>query len=214
MSPELKEIKRLYRRYMNGAVAHSMRLKGASYQLNFGLTLPLLQQIAATIRPGADLAEELWGDTRVRESLLLAPMVYPIEAFDIDTARRWVDAIPNVEVADFCCKFLFARLPYAPQLVEEWVESANPLVAYAAYRLAYVLFDAAITPDWLSLVARHALAVAPHGTAAVAVGARRWLFEGLQHPKAGRIILDRLDECTDIDASWADNLRALYVGEQ
>ncbi len=214
MTPELKEIKRLYRRYMNGAVAHSMRLKGASYQVNFGLTLPLLQQIAATIQPSADLAEELWSDARVRESLLLAPMIYPVAAFDVGAARRWVSEIPNVEVADFCCKFLFARLPYAPQLAEEWVESANPLVAYVAYRLAYALFDAEITTDWVSSVARHALPVASGETTVVALGARRWLFEGLQHPKAGRIILACLDECTDIDATWADNLRSLYVGEQ
>ena len=59
MTPELKEIKRLYRRYMNGMVAQSMRDKGMPYRVNFGLTMPLLRRIAEGVSPGREIAEEL-----------------------------------------------------------------------------------------------------------------------------------------------------------
>ena len=38
---QIREIKRLFRKSMNGVVAASMREKGMAYRVNFGLTLPL-----------------------------------------------------------------------------------------------------------------------------------------------------------------------------
>lgn len=195
---------------MNGAVARSMREKGSSYRVNFGLTMPLLQQIAARIQPDAAIAEELWKDTGVRESMLLAPMVYPATSFTAETARRWIQEIPNAEVADFCCKFLFLRLSYAPALIEEWVASPTPIIAYTAYRLAYGLFGPQINTEQTRTIARNAIPVALAGKSIAAIGARQWLFEALQHEEEGRLILSLLDEHPHIDPAWADNLRSLY----
>ena len=141
MTPELKEIKRLYRHYMNGMVAQSMREKGMSYRVNFGLTMPLLRRIAESVPHRLDIAEELWQDKGVRESLLLAPMVCPAGEFGYADACRWAREIPTTEVADFCCKFLFAAMPSARQLAVEWVASEIDMVAYTGYRLAYGLWD-------------------------------------------------------------------------
>lgn len=121
---------------MNGIVSHHMRSQGADYKINFGLTLPLLKRIAAETEPEAQLAEALWADTAVRESMMLAPMVYPIDEFTEAEADRWLSTMPSTEVADICCKYLFARLPFALQKAGVWCRSDNPQHQYTAFQLA------------------------------------------------------------------------------
>ena len=136
MQQKLKEIKIKFRHAMNGIVSHNMRSQGADYKINFGLTLPLLKRIAAETPADAQLANALWGDTAVRESMMLAPLVYPIDEFTEAEANRWVETMPNTEVADICCKFLFCRLPFARQKACEWSCSDRPLTQYTAFQLA------------------------------------------------------------------------------
>ena len=54
MNPELqqyiKELKQSFRQMMDGAVAQSMRDKGLNYHLNWGATLPRLQEKAQEIK--------------------------------------------------------------------------------------------------------------------------------------------------------------------
>ena len=136
MQQKLKEIKIKFRHAMNGIVSHNMRSQGADYKINFGLTLPLLKRIAAETPTDAQLANALWADTAVRESMMLAPLVYPIDEFTEAEANRWVETMPNTEVADICCKFLFSRLPFARQKACEWSCSDRPLTQYTAFQLS------------------------------------------------------------------------------
>ena len=210
---QLKDIKRLYRLYMNGIVSQSMRLKGAEYRVNFGLTLPLLCRIAEQIPPSKEIAEELWNDRGVRESMLLAPMVYPIEEYTQADAQRWVENMPNIEVADFCCKYLFAHLSYASQLTTRWVESSQEMIAYTALRLAYSLLPAIDDEAWLRHMADKAI-MAAHGESSLTASvARRFLTESLLMPHAGKIVVEQLHKADNIDNNWRENLIALYDEE-
>ena len=210
---QLKEIKRLYRLYMNGIVSQSMRLKGAEYRVNFGLTLPLLRRIAEQIPPTVDIAEQLWHDTGVRESMLLAPMVYPIEQCTSADARRWVEEMPNVEVADFCCKYLFARLPYASDLVVDWVASSQEMVVYTAFRLAYALLPQMANEDWIASVAQTAIAAQSDDRSVVVSAARRFLSEALLMPVSGKVVVECLRKTDKIDEVLRQNLLAFYDEE-
>lgn len=210
---ELKDIKRLYRLYMNGIVSQSMRLKGAEYRVNFGLTLPLLRRIAEQIPPSKEIAEELWQDRGVRESLLLAPMVYPIEEYTHADAQRWAEDMPNIEVADFCCKYLFARLSSAPQLTTEWVESSQEMVVYTAVRLAYALLPTTFDTAWLQHIAGRAIDAAQGENTTIAAVARRFLTESLLTQHAGKIVVEQLRNANHIDNEWRENLIALYDEE-
>ena len=210
---QLKDIKRLYRLYMNGIVSQSMRLKGAEYRVNFGLTLPLLRRIAEQIPPMVDIAEQLWHDTGVRESMLLAPMVYPIEQCTSADARRWVEEMPNVEVADFCCKYLFARLPYASDLVVDWVASSQEMVVYTAFRLAYALLPQMANEDWIASVAQTAIAAQSDDRSVVVSAARRFLSEALLMPVSGKVVVECLRKTDKIDEVLRQNLLAFYDEE-
>lgn len=208
MSPELKEIKRLYRRYMNGMVAQSMRDKGMPYRVNFGLTMPLLRRIAESVSPGREIAEELWQDKGVRESMLLAPMVYPAAEFGYADACRWVKEIPTTEVADFCCKFLFAAIPSARQLAVEWITSEIDMVAYAGYRLAYGLWNGAVDDAFVRSIACRALPCEGAERGAVSAMARQWLIEGMMRPETAGTIVSCMAMCEGLDAERAARIRA------
>ena len=210
---QLKDIKRLYRLYMNGIVSQSMRLKGAEYRVNFGLTLPLLRRIAEQISPSVDIAEQLWQDTGVRESMLLAPMVYPVEQCAPADAQRWAEQMPNVEVADFCCKYLFSRLSYASELVAHWVASSQEMVVYTAFRLAYALLPQIENEDWLTSMAQAAIAAQSDDRSVVVSAARRFLTEALLLPVAGKVVVESLHKTDKIDDVLRQSLLAFYDEE-
>ena len=136
MQQRIKEIKLKFRQAMNGVVSHHMREQGADYKINFGLTLPLLRRIARETPADAQLASALWNDTAVRESMMLAPMVYPTEEFGETEADQWINEIPNTEVADICCKYLFAQLPFATEKALTWSQSGPILQQYTGLQLA------------------------------------------------------------------------------
>ncbi len=206
---QLKDIKRLYRLYMNGVVAQSMRQKGASYRVNFGLTLPLLQRIAGQVTPSIEIAEELWHDTGVRESMLLAPMLYPVEECTLDVARRWIVEMPNVEVADFCCKYLFSKLPDAPKLAIEAVAHTRDVEVYVGYRLGYSLLTDDADACWVCEMTDRAILLASQN-ALPAIAAQRFISEALMLPTVGALVVERLRCAEGIDEAWRNNLIELY----
>lgn len=209
---QLKDIKRLYRLYMNGIVSQSMRNKGAEYRVNFGLTMPLLRRIAEQVSPSAEVAEMLWQDRGVRESLLLAPMLYPTSDCTREVALRWGEEMPNTEVADFCCKFLFSQLSFAPQLVVEWVEAESELLQYTGFRLAYSLLVSDVDAEWLHGVATKAVDVAYSASSVAASSARRMLTESMLQPATGRVVVDVVRQSSHIDEQWRESIVSLYDG--
>ena len=130
----IRKIKAEFRRGMNGVVSSSMREKGLHYKLNFGLTLPILKEISQQYPKDAEVAEKLWHE-EIRESKLLAPMLYPAEMMDMETAKRWIAEIPNTEVADICNMYLISKLPYAKTLAYEYSKSDKELKIYIALSL-------------------------------------------------------------------------------
>lgn len=99
------------------------------YRIIFGVNLPQLVAIAAETPQSAQLADELWHNDSTRESMLLAPMVYPPEKFDIEKAREWIADIPTPEVADILCLKLLKKMPWACSLAEELILAERGLGA-------------------------------------------------------------------------------------
>ena len=198
---------------MNGIVSHSMRTKGVNYKINFGLTMPLLRRVAEQVPHTVEVARMLWQDVGVRESLMLAPMVYPVEQCTPADAQRWVVSMPNIEVADFCCKYLFSRLPYALELARQWVAAPVGMVAYTGYRLSCALLSQTIDKEWLEYVAEKAIVQAYSNRGVEASVARSFLTEALLLPHSGRVVVELLRASADIDDEWRENLIALYDEE-
>ena len=130
----IKSIKNDFRLGMNGIISTSMRNKGMDYKIIFGLSLPQLRNLSEKYSPNQEVATRLWNEN-IRESKLLASMIYPSSEMSIDIAKTWIDEIKYSEVADIASMFLFSKLPYAEQLCLEYIDSENENHIYFAFRL-------------------------------------------------------------------------------
>lgn len=139
---DMQTVKRHFFALRNGVIADTLRRAGSPFRIIFGLNLPQLVDIASSTPHEAQLAERLWANTTTRESMLLAPMLYPVDEFGIDIARRWINEIPTPEVADILCHRLLRHTPYASELAKELCDSSNEMNRYTGLRI------------WFNLVAR------------------------------------------------------------
>lgn len=128
-------IKRRFFAMRNGVIADAIRKSGASYPLVFGLNLPQIKEIADELPIEKELADELWADVRTRESLLLAPMIYPQGEMDVETACRWLSESPTPEVTDVVCHRLLRYLPDAMAIAVSLADDSRDLTRYGALRL-------------------------------------------------------------------------------
>ncbi|MDE5845198.1 MAG: DNA alkylation repair protein [Muribaculaceae bacterium] len=128
-------IKREFFAMRNGVIADALRKAGAPYSIVFGLTIPQLVEIAEAIGPNREIAETLHNNTTTRESLMLAPMIYPHEQMDYDTAYQWLAGAQTTEEIDIICHRLVRHLDFAPALADDLIKSPASMSRYAALRL-------------------------------------------------------------------------------
>ena len=117
---QLREIKTQLRLSMNGAVSQSMREKGLSYKLNFGVELPRIKEIASHFEKEHSLAQALWKED-IRECKILAAMLQPVDSFYPEISDIWIENMPTSEIAELTCMNLFQYLPYAPAKCFQWI---------------------------------------------------------------------------------------------
>lgn len=117
---EIRSLKKEFRLAMNGAVSQSMREKGLTYKINFGIEYPRLKEIVSHHEKSHELAQALWKEG-IRESKIAATLLQPVESFYPEIADIWIDAMPNMEIAEFACMNLFQHLPYAPSKSFQWI---------------------------------------------------------------------------------------------
>ena len=136
---KMQEVKHRLYAMRNGAVADYMRRMGAPYRIIFGVNLPHLSEIASETAPSQELARQLWANSSTRESMLLAPMIFPREEMDLNTAREWATSAPTAEVADILCMKLLKHMPFARVLADELIVSDDDMNRYTALRLMFNL---------------------------------------------------------------------------
>lgn len=118
----MQTVKRRFYAMRNGALAAQMRNAGLNYSINFGLNLPQIKEIAAeqnatlTSAELLQLACDLWKNNTTRESMLIAPMLYPADLMTEEVALQWMAQAPTAEVADNLCHSLLRKLPFANAL--------------------------------------------------------------------------------------------------
>jgi len=151
---KIKEIKQSFRQMMDGAVAQSMRNKGVDYKLNWGATLPRLQQMAADLKeefsavsdsPEAptfklyDLAIALWKED-VRECKILATLLMPADEMLPEVCDIWMEQITSQEIAEQAAFNLWQHLPYAPMKAYQWMASDKELEQLCGFHVMSRIF--------------------------------------------------------------------------
>lgn len=135
----LKEIKQSFRQMMDGSIAQSMRDKGVQYHLNWGATLPRLQEMAQAYGQDYDLALALWKEN-IRECKILATMMMPPEEILPEVVDIWMEQTETQEIAEQAAMNLYRHLPYAPQKAFEWIASDRPLYQLCGFHVLSRLF--------------------------------------------------------------------------
>lgn len=145
IAAQVREIKRGLRGVMNGPVSQSMREKGLTYKVNFGVELPRLREMAAGLPHERALAAALWKED-IRECRLLAAMLQPADDFLLEVADIWVEQMRFQEEAECTVMHLFARLPYASQKMFEWIAAEERMFRLCGWLLAARLFMQGMQP--------------------------------------------------------------------
>ena len=136
---QVKEIKQSFRQMMDGAVAKSMRDKGADYKLNWGATQPRLREKVDEIGPNYDLAIALFKEN-VRECKILATMIMPPNEVLPEVIDIWMEQITTQEIAEQAAFNLFQYLPYAPAKAYTWMAYDKPLYQLCGFHILSRLF--------------------------------------------------------------------------
>ncbi|MGL5636218.1 MAG: DNA alkylation repair protein [Bacteroidales bacterium] len=134
MQNTIRELKKSFRLAMNGDVSTSMRKSGIDYKLNFGVSLPTIKKIATRFSPNPELADHLFREN-VRESKIVATLIWPANEFPKQKAEEWVRLIDKLEIAEQASMNLFAELPYAKELLLEWNADENQNIRMTAHLL-------------------------------------------------------------------------------
>lgn len=143
---KVKEIKQSFRAMMNGTASRSMREKGADYKLNWGVSLPDLQAMAAEIGKDYDLAIELWKED-IRECKILATMLMPPEKMLPEVADIWMEQTQSQEMAEIAAFQLYQHLDFASVLAFRWMATDKMPYQVCAYQILARLFAKGQAPD-------------------------------------------------------------------
>jgi len=131
---QLKKIKSALRTRMNGEISDNMTQKGILYKLNYGMLLPELKNLSKKYIPNKLLAERLW-HLRIRETMILATYLYPVDEFSFETAQEWLEMFSTQEITEICCFNLFSKLPYVELLISDWIEKPESFAKLSAWLL-------------------------------------------------------------------------------
>lgn len=148
----MQRVKRRFFAMRNGALAQQMAsFGGRKYQINFGLNLPQISEIAHEFLPGgaeytaivqeesfdsAEFARKLRDNRSTRESMLIAPMLFPVEKLTLEEALDWTRSALTPEVADILCMKLLRNFPEAHAVAGELLSGReSPIAVYTGLRL-------------------------------------------------------------------------------
>ena len=116
MLENMQEIKRSFFVFRNGVVADTLRKAGMPHKIIFGLQIPQIADIARGLAPSMSLAKELWDDSDVRESRLLAKYLFPAYEITEEMALELMRSVRTPEESDMLSFRLLKRLPFASEL--------------------------------------------------------------------------------------------------
>lgn len=112
----IKEIKKDFFCFRNGAIAESLKSLYKPSKLIFGLNAPQLMELAKKYPKDIKLGMSLWEDKNCRESRLLALYIIPPPELKKETAIEMIKDIESREEADFLAFRLIRHLSEAEEI--------------------------------------------------------------------------------------------------
>ena len=140
---DFQNIKRKFFSLRNGIISDTLRRSGSPFKIIFGLNLPQLKEIANSIGKDYELSLKLFNDRKTRESLLLAPMIFPLSCLNEDMAKKLFENATVSEEIDILCHSLLRHYDGAPILALNILkdEKIEGIDLYKGLRLALNLIN-------------------------------------------------------------------------
>ncbi len=132
----LKQIMYLVKMRQNGDIAEQMNRMGLSYRLNYGVTMPVLFEIASKFRTDNALGYQLL-NTNIREGMILASLLFNAEKLSTDDYIKISKQIKNIELIEQFSKNLYSKTPYLPAIIETLREEGDNDTILANYSFAW-----------------------------------------------------------------------------
>lgn len=125
----------------NGIVADALRHSSSHYRMIFGLNIPQLVDLAASLGKDKELALKLVDDSATRESQLLAPMIMPHEEIkNQHDALQWISRLKSQEAIDISCLKLLKYYNNPISISKACLLQEDFLAKYAALRLLWNIY--------------------------------------------------------------------------
>lgn len=119
----------------NGAVVDSMREKGVSYSLSYGVSVPLIREVAEGYFPDHELARFLYRQD-IRELKLAALSVAEPGKVESDELGFWAEGIVSSEIAEHFGTVLLSKTDVLDEALGQWLVSDNMLLVYSVLMAA------------------------------------------------------------------------------
>jgi 3-methyladenine DNA glycosylase AlkD len=117
-----------------------MKTAGIEYKKNYGVTIPVIRDIAKTYAADADLANRLWM-LGIRETMILATLLYPTDKLTEENAKKYILELDKMELVEQMCMNLLNKLPYANKLCIWCVNSPELWVRITGLMLSVRIYE-------------------------------------------------------------------------
>ncbi|GAP68734.1 DNA alkylation repair enzyme [Bacteroidales bacterium 6E] len=131
---EFQALLRKIRLYKNGEVSVSMKEKGITYRINWGVSIMDLRNIAKEHIPSHLLALKLW-NKQWRETMILATLLDEPKLVSEQQMDFWTKSFENSEIAEQASANLWWKSPPAYVKALEWCRGKKHWVRYTAVHL-------------------------------------------------------------------------------
>jgi len=125
----------LIKQRMNGAVVESLRQSDIIYKVNYGVTIPELQQLAAPFKGDHELALRLFEED-IRECKIIATMIDDPAKITGEQIDSWSNNFENIEIVEQVCSNLFWKSDFALPRSVEWCLDDDSLMKKAGLLIA------------------------------------------------------------------------------
>ncbi len=140
LDSQITDIKLKIRLSMSGEVSEQMITAGIEYKKNYGVSIPVIRDIARLYAPDADLANRLWM-LGIRETMILATLLYPKEKLTIENAQEYILEMNKMELVEQMSMNLLYKLPYANALCTWCVNSPELWVRITGLMLSVRIYN-------------------------------------------------------------------------
>lgn len=131
---DIETVKRALERYADQSYLDQMKRLGVETSNAIGVRMGKLKLLAKNTGKDHELAQQIWALGH-HEGRILAGLVEEPEKVERKQADQWVAELKSWDEVDQMCGYLFQKLPYVEDLIDDWIKNKEALVRRAGFVL-------------------------------------------------------------------------------